>query len=255
MITRVTWRRAVAQFAQEVLLVLVAYVLYSVLRVAVEGSQERAFDNAVAIISLERATWLFHEAAVQQLVESVPVLAEAMRWLYGPAYLPLLGIAGGVVYWRDRALYCAYRNTLFISAAVGLVFFAAVPVAPPRMLPEYGFVDSVNGAFVMRDWKNDLAAVPSFHFGFTLLAALAVAHVASFRRWVCVAVAFVPALMLVAIVATANHFFVDAVIGTAVVMIAWRAHVWPLCAACPSPEVDNSGLDGSAVVAGEAQRL
>lgn len=243
--------------AQEVALVVVAYLLYAVLRVVVEGSQERAFDNAVAIISLERAAWMFHEAAVQQWVESVPALAQAMRWVYGPAYLPILGIAGAIVYWHDRALYCAYRNTLFVSAAVGLLFFAAVPVAPPRMLPEYGFVDSVNGAFVMRDWKNDLAAVPSFHFGFTLLAALAVAHVARFRPWVCAALAVVPAVMLVSIVATGNHFFIDAVIGSAVVLIAWRAHVWPLCASGPAVTVleRETGETSPPVLAGERQRL
>jgi hypothetical protein len=110
---------------------------------------------------------------------------------------------------------------MFAAAAAGLIFFALVPVAPPRMLPELGFIDPIHASMTTSGAKNEFAAVPSFHFGFTMLAAMGVAHAYAWRRWLVAALAVLPAIMLLAIVSTANHFFLDAGIGAAVVMAAW----------------------------------
>ena len=211
----------------EAAVVIAAYLLYNLLRVFVEGSQGDAFDHAFRLVSLEQALGLFHEETVQRTMERAPWLYAALEWIYLWAYLPVLGAAGIVVFARNRPLYRSYRSVMFASAAVGLVIFLIVPVAPPRMLPEFGFIDPLHHAIAPTSAaKNDFAAVPSFHFGFTLLAAVGVAHAFRFRRWLCALTALLPAVMLLAIVATANHFFLDAAAGAGVVAPMWWWFVW-----------------------------
>jgi hypothetical protein len=214
--------RPLLGLGQEAVVVIGAYLLYNALRVVVEGAEGRAIDHAFHLISIEQTLGLFHEATLQRAVESQAWLDGTLQWIYLWAYLPILGAAGILLYAHNRSLYRRYRNAMFLSAALGLVIFAFVPVAPPRMLPEYGFLDPMHTAFTARsDAKNDFAAVPSFHFGFTLLAAIGVAHVFAWRRWIVAAVTLLPAVMLLAIVSTANHFFVDAAAGGVIVLAFW----------------------------------
>jgi hypothetical protein len=218
--------RHLPSLAAEALVVVGAYLAYSLLRVLVEGDDTRAFEHALDLVAVEQTLGFFHEAWLQQAVDGQPWLAAALQWIYLHAYLPLLIISGLVIYAHDRQLYRLYRNTMFISAALGLLIFAALPVAPPRMLPEYGFHDPLHSAFTATSaTKNDFAAIPSFHFGFTMLAALGVAHALGFRRWPVAGLAFVPLIMLLSIVATANHYFLDAIVGGLVVMSVWSVVV------------------------------
>jgi len=219
--------RLLAGIGAEAAFVIAAYLAYSALRIAVEGGHAQAVDHALDIVALEQSLGIFREADLQRAVESQPWLDAFTRWFYLWAYLPLLGAAGLVVYLRDVHLYRSYRNVMLVSAALGLVVFALLPVAPPRMLPEFGFWDSVHGLLGGTSGaKNDFAAVPSFHFGFTLLAAVGVSHAFSWRPWLLAASMLMPAVMLVSIVATANHFFLDAFVGGLMVMAVWELLVW-----------------------------
>jgi hypothetical protein len=220
MIRRMRWQ-PFATAGLEALTVVAAYLVYSTIRVFVEGTEARAVDHAIQIVSIEKTLGLFHEESVQRFVESQPWLAGTMKGIYLWAYLPLIITAAVIIYARDRDMYRCYRNTFFASAAIGLIFFAVVPVAPPRMLPELGFIDPIHASMTTSGAKNEFAAVPSFHFGFTMLAAMGVAHCFAWRRPLTIALAFLPAIMLLAIVSTANHFFLDAAIGALVVMAAW----------------------------------
>jgi hypothetical protein len=214
--------RPLLGLGQEAALVIGAYLLYNLLRVFVEGTEGAAVEHAVRLVHVEQTLGLFHEESLQRAVERQPWLSGTMEWIYLWSYLPILGAAGLIVFARDRSLYRRYRNTMFASAALGLVIFAFVPVAPPRMLPEYGFLDPLHTALTpTSDAKNDFAAVPSFHFGFTLLAAIGVAHVFRWRHWLVAALTLLPAIMLLSIVSTANHFFLDAAAGGVVVMAFW----------------------------------
>lgn len=213
---------ACAMLAAEALLVVAMYMAYSALRTIVEGNEGDAVEHALRLIAIEQSLGLFHEARIQQFVAGHPWLEATMKFVYLWVYMPFIIGAGLVLYAQNRALYRSYRNAFFLSAGVGLVFFATLPVAPPRMLHEYGFTDPLHStATATSVLKNDFAAVPSFHFGFTLLAALGIAHAFGFRRWLVAAVALIPLVMLLSIVSTANHFFLDAVAGTVVVLTAW----------------------------------
>src|SRR5438034_71977 len=85
-----------------------------------------------------------------------------------------------------------------------------------------GFADTVTSAAhvnlsseALGSLYNPFAAVPSLHFGYALLVGVAVAALAE-RRVVRILGALYPGLMLFVIVATGNHFLLDAVAGGAV---------------------------------------
>jgi len=234
--------RACGAFGLEALTVVAAYAAYSTIRVLVEGSEARAVDHAFTLVSMEQALGLFHEASIQQAVQSQPWLAAAMKGVYLWVYMPFLILSAAVLYVRDREMYRCYRNTFFASAGLGLVFFALVPMAPPRMLPELGFIDPIHATMTTTGAKNEFAAMPSFHFGFTMLAAIGIAHAFAWHRLLTPALALVPAVMLLSIVSTANHFFLDAAVGAAVVML-----MWTICVGVPRESRSAEGVAEPAV--------
>lgn len=214
--------------AGEALLVLCVYGAYSIVRVLVEGTPGNAVDNAFDIIAMEKALGIFLETRMQRAFAEVPGLLLAMEGVYRFLYLPIIIIGASAGYLRDRELYTRYRFAFFMSLAIALVFFKLLPVAPPRMLPEFGFVDVMHGGAMSSSdgSRNNFAAMPSFHFGLPLLVTIGFCHAYRLEPWKCAVAALVPALMLVAIVSTANHFFLDAVIGAAVVLFAAWWCVW-----------------------------
>ncbi len=214
--------------AAEVLLVLAVYGAYSLVRVLVEGTPGVAVDNAFGVIALERRMGIFFELRIQHAFAAVPGLLVAMEAAYRFTYLPVIILGSAAGYLRDRQLYTKYRSAFFMSLAIGLVFFTVLPVAPPRMLPEYGFVDVIHGdAIASSDGgRNNFAAMPSFHFGLPLLITIGFCQAYKLKPWHCALAGLVPALMLLAIVSTANHFFLDAAVGGAVVLFSAWWCVW-----------------------------
>jgi hypothetical protein len=98
-------------------------------------------------------------------------------------------------------------------------------LAPPRLLPDLGFVDtgvlygqSVYGSVGAHGLSNQVAAIPSVHMAWALLVAWgALAATRSRWRWLVVAH---PVLTLWAIVATGNHWWLDAVSAAALLAVA-----------------------------------
>jgi hypothetical protein len=217
-------RTTIALGLEAVILVL-AYLSYEAVRRLVRSEPAEAFHHATSIIRLEQRLGIFFEPDLQSLIVGHHWLVTLFNWVYVWGYLPVICVAGLYLYLFHRSFYARYRNAFLLSGAVGLAVFALVPVAPPRMLPEFGFVDTVrvNSAFYRQFHEsglvNEFAAVPSFHFGWILLVGLALIQT---NRRVAVRAFGValPALMLAAIVFTANHYVLDAVVGAAIVLAA-----------------------------------
>jgi hypothetical protein len=207
---------------REVSFIAAAALLYSLVRGRTDDRVEAAFDNAEQVISLERWLGIFIEADVQRFAlrgESVVDLVNAIYISYWP-------IVFGALAWlllRHPSRYPLYRNALLASGALSLVVFSLYPLAPPRFLPEYGFVDTIASesegyrSFNASALVNEYAAMPSLHFGWVLLLAIAVVALVPNRAVRAVAVA-VPVLMLAAIVLTGNHYLIDAAVGGVIVL-------------------------------------
>jgi hypothetical protein len=226
--------RSAFRLGVEATILIAAYIAYEFVRRIVAPNSNEAFAHAGRIIEFEQRLGIFYEPQLQALVLDHGWLVTLFNWVYVWGYLPVICVAAFYLYLRHHALYTRYRNAFLLSGAVGLVIFATLPVAPPRMFPEFGFVDTVrdNSAIYAHldnsEVLNEFAAVPSFHFGWILLVALAVYQTSRSvaARVLCWSL---PLMMLLAIVFTANHYVIDAIIGGAVVLLALavvRAGEW-----------------------------
>lgn len=218
-----------SRFLLELVLILGGFFAYHLVRGAVNSRVEDAFANAAGLIHVERSLGIFWEVQLQGLVLSHDVLVRLFNWIYIWGFLPVVGgLALWIFFFRPRS-FALYRNAFLISGAIGLIFYITLPVAPPRFLPDLGFIDTVtqkdniyhllqNPALV-----NEYAAMPSLHLGWNLLVGLALFRTTSL--WYTKAFGLLmPVLMLAAVVFTANHYLLDTVAGVAVVLAAlWLA--------------------------------
>jgi hypothetical protein len=154
------------------------------------------------------------------------VILELSSAAYVWLHWPLLIVAMVFLAFLAPDVLARLRNALIVSGAIGVVLFALVPMAPPRFMP--GFVGTVSDAARRHylpyplGWTNQVAAFPSYHVGWTLIACLAVAGVLR-TRWARFAV-IVPALvMAVAVVGTGNHYVLDSLAGAVFALGAWWA--------------------------------
>jgi hypothetical protein len=210
----------------EVLLALALYGVYEVVRGLGGEDFTAAMANTARIVEAETHLGLFWEKAIQDASLAIPGAAAAL----GAAYMALhfLGTTAFLV-WAHRARPDAYpllRTAVVASTGLALVGYLAFPAAPPR-LAELGFRDAVtDGAGVnlssdlLGALYNPVAAVPSLHFGYAVIVGAGLALFATSRalRWVGAAY---PLVMLYVIVATGNHFFLDALAGGVVVAAGW----------------------------------
>jgi hypothetical protein len=125
------------------------------------------------------------------------------------------------VYRRRRNMYARLRNTLVLSSALAVAVYGLFPTAPPR-LAGVGITDTVSAATSVRldstlvaSFYNPYAAVPSMHICFSLVVGTALVLLSRHAVWRVVG-ALYPVFVLFVIVATGNHFFVDAAAGAAV---------------------------------------
>jgi hypothetical protein len=202
------------------------YALYELVRGAGHSSLQAARAHADAIVSLERDLNVFHERAVQQWAQGIPVLPTMLGFAYMSLHLGATALAVRWIYRNRPDAFPVVRTTLIASTAIALVGYVLYPAAPPR-LAGVGFTDTVSAhtglnlsSDLLGAFYNPYAAVPSLHFGYALLVGVALAVLAK-RRWVRVLGALYPAFMLFDIVATGNHFLFDATVGGLVTVAGW----------------------------------
>lgn len=202
----------------EAFLVLSLYGLYQVARGVVVGSPLEALDHARQIASFERALHFFVESDIQRAAMSVPGLVAVL----GLAYVSFhLVISGATLLWlhsRHARTFAVARTALVVASFIALAGYLLFPTAPPRLAP-VGIVDSVAkvndldlASPLLRSFYNPYAAVPSMHFGYALVLTVVVAPLVRSRLGRAAWLAY-PAFVLLVIVATGNHFLLDAVLG------------------------------------------
>lgn len=203
---------------------------YFVLRGMAPNRPDFALDVSRQLIAFERAIGVFWEPEVQSASIRYEWLKEAANFIYAYGHFPVLVAVAGWLWVRGRPSFLDLRNTIVVSMAIGLVMYYLLPAAPPRLLEAHGidlgFVDTIFGGGTAVEYAqpdiilNEYAAIPSFHFGWIALASAAIwVNTKSLpARTLALALTVI---MSWAIVATGNHFFVDMVIGGAVVLAAW----------------------------------
>ncbi len=220
------WRsRFGYRFLREVALLGSLLVCYRMVRYVIRGEVTDAFANARRVIDVERATGMFNEAHLQSLVLSSEQLVRFLNTYYFYAHFTvIIAFLLWMYSWRPDG-YAACRRVLIAVSMTGMLIHVLYPLAPPRMFPEAGFVDT--GALIgpspysadrFGGLANQFAAMPSLHFGWSVLVAYGVIRWSKSRLRLLVVIH--PILTLAAIVMTANHYFMDAAVASALLLIA-----------------------------------
>jgi hypothetical protein len=215
--------RRVPALIREAALIAFAAGLYALVRGLANDRVYAAFDHAEQVISFERSVGLFVEPAWQRAIIDNDIVVAAANAVY-IAFWPVVVLTLAWLLLRRPAAYPRFRNAVLASGALSLVLFAVYPLAPPRFVPEYGFVDTIaQHATTYRTLNapalvNEYAAMPSLHFGWVLL--VGIVWVTLTRHVVVRALGEVlPVLMFAAVVLTANHYIVDGIVAAAVIVL------------------------------------
>jgi len=219
---------------RQVSLFFLAYLAYRLARGLVAGQATAAFQHARELISLERTLHLFVEPSVQAWASGSHFLMVTASWLYVNAQTSITVAALLYLYVRHNRSFYFVRNMFMIAMAIALVGYVVFPTAPPRFMPEWGFIDTVSdftGVKVshasgsMTALLNPYAAVPSMHVAFALMIGWPLALL---TRPLPVRIAWFvyPFLMTFVIVVTANHFIVDALFGAVTAGASAYGAIW-----------------------------
>ena len=199
---------------------------YELTRGLVDGSREEAFATGRRVMEAQRDLGILWELDVQRWAYDAPaVVMDVANLTYFNCQFTISFSLLLWIYVRRNHAFYFIRNTIMFANFIGLIGYVAFPTAPPRMYPEVGFVDSLLDASVnheswlIRTLSNPYAAMPSLHTAYALIlgtaAVLVTRHLVIRLIW-----AGYPALVLFSIVATANHFILDAVAGAVVALFA-----------------------------------
>jgi PAP2 superfamily len=166
------------------------------------------------LIELERRLGLFFEPTVHAWFGSRPPLMRALRVTYVAAHIP---VALGVIVWTWRAHPPAFplaRNTFAATQTLAAIGYVIAPTAPPRMVAGLGYDDRQRPGDhgLGRVVQSPYAAMPSAHTAFSVVAAGTVWALTRSRPLRAAALLYPPAVV-VEIIATGDHIWLDAVGG------------------------------------------
>jgi hypothetical protein len=208
---------------REIVIIAVAFIAYEQVRHLTRNDADSAFANARRVVDVERSLHVFSEHSIQRMVMGLDGLVQFLNHYYVLVHFPASFAFVGWVVFRHREIYPRFRNWFLSVTMIALVVHVLYPLAPPRMMDQHGFVDTLQryGPSIYTEDTNEsvanqFAAMPSLHFGWALLIALMFIRIKG-GRWTWVALAH-PAITLLAIVATANHYLADAAIAGALVL-------------------------------------
>ncbi|MFC8224569.1 phosphatase PAP2 family protein [Streptomyces sp. NPDC057287] len=216
----------------ELPLIAVVYGLYSMGRLLVREDIPAAVEHGLAILRLEKALHLNAEHPLNRLLTDHPSLGIPADFAY--ASLHYL-VTPAILVWilrRRTAAYRAARTWLMTSTFLGLIGFTLMPTCPPRLLDaHHGFVDTMAqyssygwwgaGASAPRGLSgmtNQYAAMPSLHVGWAVWCGVLLWRHGRHPLVRAAGVAY-PLVTVLVVMGTANHYFLDAVAGAAVMAV------------------------------------
>ncbi|MEU2485333.1 phosphatase PAP2 family protein [Streptomyces sp. NPDC012617] len=216
----------------ELPLIAVVYGLYSMGRLLVHENIPAAVDNGLAILRLEKALHLNAEHPLNRLLTANPALGIPADFAYASLHYLVTPAVLVWIFRRRSAAYRAARTWLMTSTLLGLVGFTLMPTCPPRLLDaHHGFVDTMAqyssygwwgaGASAPRGLSgmtNQYAAMPSLHVGWAVWCGVLLWRHGRHPLVRAAGVAY-PLLTVLVVMGTANHYFLDAVAGAAVMTV------------------------------------
>jgi hypothetical protein len=222
------WRRPL--WWQEIAIIGIGYWLYSLGRNAVPKQASIATRHGISVQHLQDVLHLNWELSINHFVARNEWIAQVMDYYYATLHFVITIAVMVWLFLRRPHVYRGARTALFITTLTGLLGFYLYPLAPPRLLHQYNYVDTL---LKFHTWgsladpkvaqhSNQYAAMPSLHIGWALWCGVSIFMCAR-RMWVRIAGLIYPFFTLVVIVGTANHFLIDAVGGAVIVAVGFAA--------------------------------
>jgi hypothetical protein len=236
---------AVVRAVLELGLVIALFELYRVGRLIARGESTAAYQHALQVHHLERIMHLPSEATVQGLVPWDSVLHAANLYYFAVHFPTMIAFLVWGYLFRPRAQYRWARNLVIVLTGTALVVHIVFPLAPPRMFPQWGFIDTMATfgpnayAGTSGAMANQFAAMPSLHIGWAALIAYVIHRTGP--RWLAwIATAHLAVTVLVVVV-TANHYWIDGMVALLLLSVVI------LVVPGPGPE-PNASTDRKAVL-------
>ena len=209
---------------RQVLILVGVDLAYTAVRGIADGEKSVAIANGHQVIHFEQSMGTLFEPQVQSFFLPTRWIIDLADQLYLNAQFSIaLGFLVWLYLFRNES-YNFVRNMFVIAMGLALVGYMLYPTAPPRMFPEYGFVDTLNtfsgikhDSALARSFINPYAAIPSMHCAFAVMIGATGALVC--RRWWSRAFwAAWPLLIAWVVIVTGNHYWIDAVLGWGVAL-------------------------------------
>lgn len=212
--------------AREALTLTLACLAYSVLSFLARASESLAFSHAHSIVALERRIGLFIEPSANAWLAAHSTLASLASIQYATTFLLFTGLTLVALWIKAPQFYSRARWTLVVMTLGALVTYWSYPLAPPRLVPGLGIADSVaehasSYSHLFGTLANPYGAMPSMHTGWSVWVAVMLGTYVWRSWWARLTLALHPTLTIVTIVATGNHYVMDAIAGIAYFLIGW----------------------------------
>ena len=215
--------------------------LYQVVRGLADRNPTRAFENGLGVINLEERVGDLFEVTLANLISGSRFLTFLVSFTYWNSEFTVIGLTLLFVYLRRHDAFTRFRNWILLANLIGLVGYIALPTAPPRYFPTFGFPQvwmPNNGSGLVEFAANPYAAMPSLHAADALIVGVSMALVC--RHWWSKAIWLLwPAWVWFAVMATGNHFWLDILAGIFVAGLAaaviYRRPLWRRLRPAPAP--------------------
>jgi hypothetical protein len=238
------WKRIAAPLFKESALLFAIYACWIRLADFRVIGTEGAAARGRWIWHAERWLHLPNERTLQQWTMHATWLVRFANTYYIVGHVAPLGVFLAWLYIRHRDVFPRWRNQLaFVSIVGGLIQF--IPVAPPRLYPEYGFIDTA-ARYGPRVYDSagfgqpgQLAAMPSMHVAWALLLAIATVTAGRSRwRWLGPTHG---ALTVFAVTVTAYHWLLDGIVAAAILLVGLSiARLWDRRRGADRPAVSGA---------------
>jgi hypothetical protein len=219
--------KALAPFSREAGVIALLYAMWQLAGALAEHGSQGAFARARWIEHAQEALGLPSERALQQPLLDHPWLGQAANIYYATMHFGALFALLLWVFWRHRGRYPFVRTTVVAFTGLALLV-QLIPVAPPRLLPEFGFTDVAahygQSVYALGGGSVDqLSAMPSVHVGWAVLVGGVVLWLGS-GPWRFLALVHTAATIYV-VAATANHWWFDGLASIALLALVVAAQL------------------------------
>jgi hypothetical protein len=214
------------EFALQALIFWSFYVAYEGARALASGDRYVAIENALDVLRAQQELGIAWERQIQDWAINAPGIVMAVaNWTYFNChFIVSYGLLLFIYFRRNHAFYFV-RNVILATSFAALIGYLLLPTAPPRMLAGLGFIDTLQQTAVNHDsdivaaFSNPYAAMPSLHTAYAVI--IGAAGILVFANPLLRAIwAAYPFLVLFSIITTANHWFLDAAVGSLLALLA-----------------------------------